>query len=205
MIEIQGTLVSLDLFSEYFCCDLTKCHGLCCVEGDEGAPVALSEVDELERAYAVVKDQLPPKAQAEIERQGVVYADRDGELVTSIVDGKDCAFVRYDNISPDGGKTRGPRCALCAIDGAFRQGRLHWQKPISCALYPVRISQVGGVPALNYHRWDICRPAVELGRRLRLPLYQFLKDPLVRRFGQAWWDECHLAYGELRKAGYIKE
>ena len=204
MIEIQNTLVSLDVFSTYFCCDLTRCHGLCCVEGDAGAPVQMDEVAELETAYETVKNELPEKAQREVEQNGVVYPDRDGELVTSIINKKDCVFVRYDNISTDGGKTRGPRCALCAIDSAFQEGRLRWQKPISCALYPIRISTVGGVPALNYHRWDICKPALELGRKLQLPLYQFLKGPLIRRFGEAWWDECHLVYGELKKAGYIK-
>ena len=204
MVEIQGTLVSLDIFSEYFCCDLTRCHGLCCVEGDAGAPVGMDEVAELETASEVVMDELSPKAQKVIEENGVVYPDRDGELVTSIVNNKDCVFVRYENISTDGGRTRGPRCALCAIDSAFRAGRLRWQKPISCALYPIRISTVGGVPALNYHRWDICRPAVELGRKLQLPLYRFLKEPLIRRFGEAWWNECDLTYRELKKAGYIR-
>ena len=204
MVEIQGTLVSLDIFSEQFCCDLTRCHGLCCVEGDAGAPVGMDEVAELETASEVVMDELSPKAQKVIEENGVVYPDRDGELVTSIVNNKDCVFVRYENISTDGGRTRGPRCALCAIDSAFRAGRLRWQKPISCALYPIRISTVGGVPALNYHRWDICRPAVELGRKLQLPLYRFLKEPLIRRFGEAWWNECDLTYRELKKAGYIR-
>ena len=204
MVEIQGILVSLDIFSECFCCDLTKCHGMCCVEGDAGAPVGMDEIAELEKAYEVVKEELSTKAQKEVEEHGVVYPDRDGELVTSITGGKDCVFVRYGNISTDGGKTRGPRCALCAIDSAYRQGRVRWQKPISCALYPIRISQIGGVPALNYHKWDICRPAVELGRKMQLPIYRFLKEPLVRRFGQAWWDECDLVYGELKKAGYIR-
>jgi len=204
MVEIQGTLVSLDIFSEQFCCDLTRCHGLCCVEGDAGAPVGMDEVAELETASEVVMDELSPKAQKVIEENGVVYPDRDGELVTSIVNNKDCVFVRYGNISTDGGRTRGPRCALCAIDSAYRAGRLRWQKPISCALYPIRISTVGGVPALNYHRWDICRPAVELGRKLQLPLYRFLKEPLIRRFGEAWWNECDLTYRELKKAGYIR-
>lgn len=203
MVEIQGTLVSLDIFSECFCCDLTKCHGECCVEGDAGAPVAMDEVAELETASEVVWNDLMPKAQEVLREQGVVYPDRDGELVTSIINDKDCVFVRYGNISADGGKTKGPRCALCAIDSAYREGRTKWQKPISCALYPIRISTIGGAPALNYHRWDICRPAVELGRKLQLPLYRFLKEPLIRRFGQAWWDECDLVYGELKKAGYI--
>ena len=204
MIEIKNTLVSLDIFQVRFCCDLSRCHGMCCVEGDAGAPVTLDEVAELEHAKDIVWDSLSSKAKAKIEQQGVVYTDRDGELVTSIVDGKDCVFVRYGNISPDGGKTRGPRCAFCTIDSAFREGRLHWQKPISCALYPIRISSIAGVPALNYHKWDVCRPALELGERLQLPLYRFLREPLIRRFGQEWYDECDLVYDELLKAGYIK-
>ena len=199
MIEIKNTLVSLDIFSECFCCDLTRCHGMCCVEGDAGAPVQMDEVAELEKAYEIVKNELPIKAQREVEQNGVVYPDRDGELVTSIINTKDCVFVRYGNISTDGGKTRGPRCALCAIDSAWREGRLKWQKPISCALYPIRISTIGDMPALNYHRWDICRPAVELGRRLQLPLYRFLKEPLIRRFGQAWYDQVCVAAEWLKE------
>ena len=94
-------------------------------------------------------------------------------------------------------------CAFCAIDAAYRCGRFHWQKPISCALYPVRLSKVGGVTAVNVHKWNICQPARDLGKQLQMPVYQFLKEPLIRRFGQAWWDECDLAAKELKKAGYL--
>lgn len=192
MIEILNTLVSLDLFRTFFCCDLERCHGICCVEGDAGAPVSMEEVGLLEDALEVVEDELTPEARQQIEKEGVVYPDRDGELVTQIVNGKDCVFVKHE-----GG------CAFCAIDAAYRCGRFHWQKPISCALYPVRLSTVGGVPAVNVHKWDICQPARELGKKQQIRLYQFLKEPLIRRFGQAWWDECHLAAQELEKAGYL--
>ncbi|MCQ2256845.1 MAG: DUF3109 family protein [Bacteroidaceae bacterium] len=203
MLEILNTLVSLDLFKVMFCCDLSKCHGICCVEGDAGAPVEIEEVGLLEDSLDVVWDELSKEAQQQIDAEGVVYPDRDGDLVTSIVNGKDCVFVKYDNISLDGGKTRGPRCALCAIDSAYRNGKFHWQKPISCALYPVRVSTIGGLPALNVHKWDICEPARQLGKKLQIPVYKFLKEPLIRRFGQEWWDECDIAYGELKKAGYL--
>lgn len=203
MLEILNTLVSLDLFKVMFCCDLSKCHGICCVEGDAGAPVEIEEVGLLEDSLDVVWDELSKEAQQQIDAEGVVYSDRDGDLVTSIVNGKDCVFVKYDNISLDGGKTRGPRCALCAIDSAYRNGKFHWQKPISCALYPVRVSTIGGLPALNVHKWDICEPARQLGKKLQIPVYKFLKEPLIRRFGQEWWDECDIAYGELKKAGYL--
>jgi len=194
VVEIQGTLVSLDIFQTQFCCDLNRCHGACCIEGDAGAPVSLDEVAELENAAETVYDTLSRKAQQTIDRQGVVYPDKDGELVTSIINNRDCVFVNYDQ----------NRCALCAIDSAYRAGKLKWQKPISCALYPIRISNIAGVPALNYHKWDICSPALELGRKLHLPLYQFLREPLIRRFGKEWYDECHLVYRELVKAGYVK-
>lgn len=192
MIEIMGTLVSLDLFKVFFCCDLERCHGICCVEGDAGAPVDMEEVGLLEEAYETVQEELTLKAQEKVKREGVVYPDKDGDLVTQIVDGKDCVFVKHD-----GG------CAFCAIDSACRCGKFHWSKPISCALYPVRLSKVGDMVAVNVHKWDVCQPARELGRRLQLPVYQFLKEPLIRRFGQAWWDECDIAARELKKAGYL--
>ena len=200
MVEIQKTLVSLDIFQTEFCCDLSLCHGLCCVEGDAGAPVTLDEIAELEQAAETLKDTLSTQALEEIEEHGVAYSDRDGELVTSIINGKDCVFAQSGMLPAFSSQP----CTLCAIDTAYRAGKLKWQKPISCALYPIRISSIAGVPALNYHKWDICKPALDLGKKLHLPLYQFLREPLVRRFGQAWWDECHLVYGELKKAGYIQ-
>lgn len=192
MIEILNTLVSLDLFKVFFCCDIKQCQGMCCVEGDAGAPVNMEEVGELEDALDVVWDDLSPQAQRLIDKEGVIYPDKDGELVTQIIEGKDCVFVKHSG-----------ECALCAIDSAYREGKLKWQKPISCALYPVRLSNIGGVTAVNVHKWSICEPARELGKKLQLPVYQFLKEPLIRRFGQAWWDECDLVAKELKKAGYL--
>lgn len=192
MIEILNTLVSLDLFKEFFCCDLDKCHGLCCVEGDAGAPVTPDEVEMLEEAYEKLHEDLPLQAQQQIEKEGVVYPDKEGELVTQIINGKDCVFAKHEGV-----------CALCAIDSAYRNGKFHWQKPISCALYPVRLSTVGGMTAVNVHKWDVCQPARKLGAALHLPVYQFLKEPLIRRFGQAWWDECDIAARELKNAGYL--
>ncbi len=192
MIEILNTLVSLDLFKEFFCCDLDKCHGLCCVEGDAGAPVTPDEVEMLEEAYEKQHEDLPLQAKQQIEKEGVVYPDKEGELVTQIINGKDCVFAKHEGA-----------CALCAIDSAYRNGKFHWQKPISCALYPVRLSTVGGMTAVNVHKWDVCQPARKLGAALHLPVYQFLKEPLIRRFGQAWWDECDIAARELKNAGYL--
>lgn len=195
MVQIQDTLVSLDLFREHFCCDLPQCKGMCCVEGDAGAPVDEEEIADLEEAAELLNDELTAEARSVIDTQGVVEIDRDGTFVTTTVDGRDCVFA----IRSDDGTT------LCTIDRAYREGRITQQKPLSCALYPIRLSDVGGLTALNYHRWDVCQPACQLGRSLRLPVFQFLKAPLVRAFGQAWWDECELVATELKKAGYLDE
>lgn len=194
MVEILDTLVSLDLFLQHFCCDLAQCRGACCVEGDNGAPVDEDEIAALEEAAEALADELTPAARRVIRRQGVVEIDpADGGFVTSCVRGRDCVFAVRD---ADG-------TTLCAIDRAHRQGRLAQEKPLSCALYPVRLSQVGGMTALNLHRWTICRPACQLGRKLQLPVWQFLKEPLIRAFGEEWWEQCRLVESELRKQGYL--
>ncbi len=195
ILQVGQVLVSPDIFTEMFCCDLAKCHGRCCVEGDDGAPVTLDEVAGLENALDVVWADMSASAQAVVDRQGVAYADRDGELVTSIVQGRDCVFTCYE----------GDTC-LCALERACRQGRSQWAKPISCALYPIREKSFGnGLYGLNYHRWNICRDAVAKGRELGLPLYRFLKEPLVRRFGAEWYAELCDVADELRAQGYIPQ
>lgn len=185
IIQVGPVILSTEILTECFCCDLDACRGACCIEGDSGAPLTLDEVGELESVLDEVWPDLSAGAQALIDKQGVAYTDSEGDLVTSIVGGKDCVFTCY---GADG-------CCFCATDKAFREGRTSWCKPISCALYPIRERRFdNGTSGLQYHRWDICRSAVELGRKLHLKVYQFLKEPLVRRFGQAWYDElCEVA------------
>lgn len=185
ILQIGNVILTSEILTEYFCCDLDRCKGGCCVEGDSGAPLTLDEVGELEHVLDDVWPKLSAGAQAVIDRQGVAYTDSEGDLVTSIVDGKDCVFTCYDK---DG-------CCLCATDMACREGRTRWSKPISCALYPVREKRLAGhLVGLQYHRWDICRPAVEHGRTLGIKIYRFLREPLVRRFGQDWYEElCEVA------------
>lgn len=183
MLEIQDTLVTLDLAEEYFCCDLDKCLGACCIEGDAGAPVSLEEIGKLEEVFPEVKADMLPRAVDEVEENGVAYPDADGEMVTTLLDGANCAFCTF---------AKGGVC-LCAIDKAYREGRVAWRKPSSCALYPVRIKQYPTFTAVNYHRWSICRDAIANGRKLGIRLYQFLEGPLTERFGQEW-------YAELKEA-----
>ena len=179
IIEIDDILVSSDIFTEEFCCDLDACKGICCVEGDAGAPVTLDEIGGIEDALDTVWDDMSASAQAVGDKQGVAYTDRDGDLVTSIVGGKDCVFTCYEG-----------DCCLCALERAYRSGKTGFCKPISCALYPIREKRLGnGMIALNYNRWDVCRDAVKKGRELHLPVYKFLKEPLIRRFGAEFYEK----------------
>lgn len=183
MIEIEDVVVSSDVISEKFLCNLEACHGSCCIEGDAGAPVEADEVAELERVLPVIWDDLSPEAQAVIKKQGVVYTDPEGDLVTSIVNNKDCVFTCYD----------AQGCCSCAIEKAYRAGKCSFYKPISCHLYPIRIGNYGLYTAVNYHRWDVCKAAEILGRKENVAVYQFLKEPLIRKFGEVWYqmlEEC---------------
>lgn len=189
ILQIGDVLLSSDIITEEFCCDLSVCHGACCIEGDAGAPVTLDEIGEIEAALDEAWPRLSASAQAVIDRQGVAYTDRDGDLVTSIVGGKDCVFTCYEDLSLDDGTTVG-HCCLCALEKAHREGRCPFCKPISCALYPIREKKLsGGFIGLNYNEWTVCKDAVALGNQLQLPIYRFLKDPLIRRFGEQWYAE----------------
>jgi hypothetical protein len=184
ILDIAGVLISSDILTEQFCCDYEKCKGICCVEGDAGAPVTLEEIAEMENALDAVWPELSASAQSVIDQQGVAYADKDGDMVTSIVRGRDCVFTCYN----------GDSC-LCALEKVYRAGKTKFCKPISCSLYPIREKNFGnGLIGLNYHRWDVCKDARKKGKALNLPVYKFLKEPLIRRFGQEWYQElCDVA------------
>ena len=189
IIQVGDVLVSPDIITETFCCDLDACKGACCVEGEAGAPVDLDEIAAIEDSLDAVWPQMSAGAQAVVDRQGVAYGDPEGDLVTSIVDGRDCVFTCHE-----GG------CCLCLLEKAYRAGLTEFCKPVSCALYPIREKRLGnGLVGLNYHKWSVCAPARSKGAELGLRVYEFLKEPLVRRFGQAWYDELAAVAAELRK------
>lgn len=179
MLQIQDTLVSLDLAEQFFCCDLDSCLGECCIEGDAGAPITEDERRKLEEVLPVIWDELLPAAKREIEENGVAYIDEEGDLVTSIVEGKNCVFTTF---GPGG-------MCYCAIEKAYREGKTEFMKPASCHLYPVRLTKYPTFTAVNYHKWKICKCAEILGRAKGIRLYRFLEGPLVRQFGQEWYDE----------------
>ncbi|MBR3566226.1 MAG: DUF3109 family protein [Paludibacteraceae bacterium] len=189
MIQVGNTILSLDILEKEFCCNLDVCHGCCCIEGDAGAPLEDDEVQIIERLLPRIWNDLTPEARQIIEQQGVSYLDKDGERVTSIVNNKDCVFARVDNTG----------MCYCVFDRAFRAGRIEWQKPISCHLYPIRVKKFGDLIGLNYHRWDICHCARQLGKKEHLKVYQFLREPLIRRFGQQWYEELENVAQEWQK------
>lgn len=189
MFQIDNTLVSLDVIECQFLCDLSQCKGICCVEGDSGAPLQKEEIAELEKALPVIWEDLASNAREIIKKQGVSYMDEEGDLVTSIVNGKDCVFTCYD---ADG-------TCKCAIEKAYREGKLAFYKPISCHLYPIRVTEYDTFSAVNYNRWDICKVAELLGKREKLPVYKFLKEPLIRRFGQEWYEALETIAEEWMK------
>lgn len=191
MLQIDDTVVSLDLFDEQFVCDLNSCKGICCIEGDDGAPLEEEEVKIIEELLPVIWDDLTEVSKEVIRKQGVSYIDSDGEPVTSIVNGAECVFTYTD----ENGMCK------CAIEKAYREGKTSFYKPISCHLYPVRLQKYNDFLAVNYHRWSVCNCARRLGANLKVPVYEFLKEPLVRRFGVEWYEQMEIAAEELSGQG----
>ena len=183
MLQIQNALVSLDVIEKFFVCNLDKCLGECCIEGDAGAPITEQEYAQLKEILPEVYADLLPAARQRIDEAGVAYVDAEGALVTQIVEGRNCVFTCYGE---------GGMC-MCAIEKAYREGRIDFYKPISCHLYPLRLTDYPSFTAVNYHSWKICKAAEVLGRAKGVRVYQFLKEPLIRRFGKEWYDELVLA------------
>lgn len=192
MFLIQNTLVSLDVLEKEFCCDLDTCRGCCCIEGDAGCPITDEELQEIRQLLPQLLPHMTKEAREVVELQGLSYLDPSGEQVLSIVNGKDCIFARTDHNG----------WCYCLIEKLNHQSQItnhQFIKPISCALYPIRLTKVGEYTGVEYHRWDICHCARILGKKKHIPLYQFLKEPLIRRFGQAWYDELELTATEWKK------
>lgn len=178
MIKVGEVLVSDDIKSVEFVCHLEKCKGACCVEGDLGAPLEEDELAIMESIQEGVLPYLTPEGRREIERQGPYILDEDGDYSTPTIGGKECAYARYD----DQGILK------CGIEQAYLDGKVSFRKPISCHLYPIRITKKKNFEAVNYHKWSICSAACSYGRSLSVPLYKFLKEPLIRKYGESWYE-----------------
>src|SRR6056300_543722 len=188
MIEIGNKLLSSELFKEEFVCNLSACKGACCVEGNAGAPVEKDEIEILEKIYPKVAPYLTEKGRSAIESQGT-SVDGIGEKETPLIDGKECAYTIFE---PNG-------TAKCGIEQAYADGVIDWKKPISCHLYPIRIAKYTDFEALNYDRWSICSDACTLGAELKVPVYAFLKEPLIRKYGPEFYQEVESAAEFLKK------
>jgi len=177
MIEIDDKIVSADLLRECFACDLGQCKGICCVEGNAGAPLDPGEADILEQEYPAYKPYMTPEGIAAVERQGFMVVDEEGDDTTPLVGGAQCAYAYEEN-----------GITLCAIEKAWAEGRTTFRKPISCHLYPIRLVRFSnGTVGLNYHRWSVCAAARACGKRAGIPVYKSLRQPIIRRFGEEFY------------------
>jgi len=188
MFQIGKTIISEEILEKEFVCNLSACKGACCIDGDAGAPLNDAETKILEAIYPKVKPFLRKAGIAAIETQGTWTKGADGDFETPLIDNKDCAYVIFD------GET-----ALCAIEQAYNQGEIDWKKPVSCHLYPIRIKDFTEFAAVNYDKWKICDDACSLGKELEVPVYKFVKEALVRRFGEDWYLELEKVAEELKK------
>lgn len=187
MFQIGKTIVSEEILTKDFVCNLSACKGACCVDGDAGAPVTPEERQILEDIYPKVKPYLRQKGIKAIEKQGTYITTDLDEIETPLIDGADCAYVTFDEKGT----------ALCGIEEAYNQGDIDFKKPISCHLYPVRIQEYSEFSAVNYHKWQICDDACSLGAELQVPVYKFTKDALVRKFGKDWYNQLEEAAKEF--------
>ncbi|MDT0687731.1 DUF3109 family protein [Autumnicola psychrophila] len=179
MFQLGKTIVSEEIIKNDFVCNLSACKGACCIDGDAGAPVEEEEAKILKEIYPKIKPFLRKKGIEAIEKQGTSITTENGEIETPLIDGADCAYVTFDDKGT----------ALCGIEEAYNQGEIEWKKPVSCHLYPVRIQDYSEFSAVNYHRWQICDDACSLGAELQVPVYKFVKEALIRKFGEDWYME----------------
>ncbi len=189
MIEIGRTIISRDIFEEHFVCDLIKCKGACCVEGDSGAPLTSEEAKSIKQDFDHYKNYIPVAHKKEIESQGFSIIDSDGDLVTPLVNNRQCAYSFTDEKG----------ILKCSIEKAFFEGKTSFRKPLSCHLFPIRITEYKNMDAVNYQELKICKPGKACGASSKTPLYKFLKEPLIRKYGEEWYKEVEVA------AEYIKD
>lgn len=189
MFQLGKTLVSEEIIKNDFVCNLSACKGACCIDGEAGAPVEPEERAIMEKIYPKVKPYLRKEGIEAIEKQGIYITRENGEIETPLIDDADCAYVTFDDKGT----------ALCGIEEAYNAGEIAWKKPVSCHLYPVRIQEYSSFSAVNYHRWEICDDACSLGAELQVPVYKFVKDALIRKYGEDWYRELEEVASNISK------
>ena len=179
MIIVDNAVLSDDIKEQEFVCDLHKCKGACCVEGDLGAPLEELELEQLDTDLEEIKPFMSEEGIAVLEKEGAYLPDEEGDYSTTTIGGRECAFAVYNQQG----------ILECSIEQAYNNGKTSFQKPISCHLYPIRITKYDHYDALNYDRWDICSAACKFGEQLKIPVYKFLKKPLIRKYGEEWFNK----------------
>jgi hypothetical protein len=182
MVEIFNTVVSFELFEQMFCCDLAQCKGLCCIHGDAGAPLQEGEEEKIREFLPKILKYLPEKSLETIADKGISYIDCQGDKVTMLVNNCECIFAYFES-----------GIAFCALERAYNENIIDFPKPVSCHLYPVRLEKFTDFVAVNFHHWHLCKSAEDCGKKLQLPAYKFLKNPLIRHFGKEWYNELEAA------------
>jgi hypothetical protein len=189
LIEVKDKVVSMDIFEKKFVCDLNACKGACCVAGNSGAPLKFEEIDIIEENLELIKPYMRREGIEAVDNDGIFYMDIENEPVTTLVNEQECAFVFFD----DNG------IAKCSIEQANRDGKTNFKKPISCHLYPIRAMKYNQFEALNYNEWNICEPACKCGAELDVKVFRFLKEPIIRAYGEEFYNELELIDTELEK------
>ena len=186
MLEIDDKLISLDIIDKEFACDLAKCKGNCCVFGDSGAPLEAEEIDIIKQHFDIIKPYMTERGIEEIEKQGFFTIDKDKDTVTPLIDNLACAYISYNG-----------DIALCAIERAFLDQKISFQKPVSCHLYPIRVTKYAKFTAINYDKWDICKSALKKGKSEKSFLYKYLEQPIKRKFGNDFYEKLKYASENL--------
>lgn len=187
MFQIGRTIISEEILEQDFVCNLSACKGACCIDGNAGAPLEDKETEILVDIYSDIKSFLRPEGKEVIEKHGAFVKGDDGEWETPLVNNSECAYVVFDE----------KEVAKCALEEAYNQGVTKWKKPVSCHMYPVRVREYTELTAVNYHKWEICDPACSLGAELKVPIYKFVKESLIRKFGEEWYAELEKVAEEL--------
>tara|TARA_B100000902_G_scaffold12252_1_gene14939 strand:+ start:76837 stop:77412 length:576 start_codon:yes stop_codon:yes gene_type:complete len=191
VIQIEDKILSIDIFKKHFLCDLNACKGACCVEGDSGAPVTKEEKKILKKIFNKVKPYMRKEGIDSIKRNGITVVDSEGDTTTSLVQNNECSFVVFEN-----GITK------CSIERAYNEGKINFRKPISCHLFPIRTKKYSNFEAVNYEEIKICKPACECGSKLKIPLYVFLKDSLIRKYGNKWYSKLLIAANKILQKNF---
>ncbi len=188
IIEVENTLISSEIFSVNFVCNLEKCKGACCIEGDRGAPLEKEEIQFIETQLEAIRPYMTDAGRQLLDSEGFHEGEEIDDIATTCLPTGECVFVYKEN-----------GILGCAMEKAFKEGKTDFYKPISCHLYPIRINKIGDFDAVNYHEWNICKAACSLGNDLNIPTFRFLKEPLIRKYGAPWYNEIELIFQEFKK------